>query len=63
MRCHTIKDRGVSIHIPGCEGCAAFGHHRCTCREGNRIDRWTAIEARLEKLEKAFKKLVERRKQ
>lgn len=30
--CYTIqsgRDRGV--HIPGCMGCAVFGHYACTC--------------------------------
>ena len=35
MRCHNINEtRGKTIHIPGCDGCAArTGHHRCTCKE------------------------------
>jgi len=31
-KCYTIysgPDRGV--HIPGCMGCAVFGHYACTC--------------------------------
>jgi hypothetical protein len=60
QRCYTIRSgEGKGTHIPGCWGCAVFGHDRCTCNAGEPAtrksersieDRLTAIEAKLEAL-------------
>lgn len=52
-RCRNVMDRGVSVHIPGCMGCAASGHENCTC--GSK--RPPLLIRRLEKLERRVKKL------
>lgn len=54
-RCRTIK----GVHIPGCMGCAVYGHERCTCpkpveRRKDADARISALERRLLDLEKAF---------
>lgn len=59
-KCHNVMDRGVRVHIPGCMGCAAFGHHGCTCRDaapsiGERVLR---LERRVARLEKLVRQLV-----
>jgi len=52
-RCMTV----CGIHIPGCMGCAAMGHDRCTCpspkERSKDVDaRLSAIERRLLEIEK-----------
>ncbi len=34
MRCHCYR----GVHIPGCWGCVIYGHSRCTCERGPRLD-------------------------
>ncbi len=48
------------VHIPGCMGCAVYGHSGCTCREMKKTDYEKLLE-RFERLEKRVAKL-ERRK-
>lgn len=63
MRCHNIMDRGLSIHIPGCDGCAAMGHHRCTCNDKPAKNRLDELEKRVERLERLAKVKTRRAKQ
>jgi len=47
------------VHIPGCMGCAVYGHERCTCpspreRKADLEYRIAALERRLLDLEKAY---------
>lgn len=64
-RCSTYQ----GVHIPGCIGCAWFGHGRCTCPPRYRStenadqpgeDRMALLEERLEKLQRLVVDLVER---
>ena len=50
MGCRTVD----GVHVPGCMGCAVYGHSRCTCSPNppNHV-----IE-RIEKLEEQVKKLI-----
>jgi len=54
------------VHIPGCMGCAVYGHRGCTCHEFrksdyekllDRLDRLEKLLDRLDRLEKRVKKL------
>lgn len=47
--CYTTK----GVHIPGCMGCAVYGHSRCTCSPKTPPD----VFDRLEKLERKIAKL------
>lgn len=49
-RCHNWKGH----HIPGCMGCAVFGHERCTCGPPDRED---SLEMRIKRLERAVLRL------
>ena len=46
------------VHIPGCMGCAVYGHSGCTCRAMKKddmvelLDRISRLEKRVRKLEK-----------
>lgn len=49
-RCYTWR----GYHIPGCIGCAVYGHDRCTCVSPNReeiIDKMTMLERRIAEME------------
>ena len=51
MKCKTID----GIHLPGCMGCAVYGHRLgCTCSDGKTRgeDSDASIEARLSRLER-----------
>lgn len=58
MRCHDIPDAELGrIHIPGCMGCAVYGHEQCTCPpRPRRVD----LEARVDKLEARLRVLEQR---
>lgn len=54
MGCYTTG----GVHIPGCIGCAVYGHHRCTCTRKSRdeevanlTDKVQALTARVAFLE------------
>ena len=40
--------RSQGYHIPGCYGCAVYGHHRCTCPPTDS----PSLVARIERLER-----------
>ena len=46
-RCKTVD----GVHIPGCMGCAVYGHRGCTCPPYSLDDRLAKIERRLKRLE------------
>ncbi len=53
-RCHTYR----GAHIPGCMGCAVYGHHRCTCKSSSTalLDRMQKLERRVARLERGATK-------
>lgn len=66
MKRHWLQRKGIGtrcmtvdgIHIPGCMGCAAMGHDRCTCpspkeRRKDMESRMVALEQRMLDLEKS----------
>jgi hypothetical protein len=56
MRCHNITDPEVGVvHIPGCMGCAVYGHRGCTCPAKPRRN---DVEKRLDALEKQLSELT-----
>lgn len=44
--CHNVRHPKTKelVHIPGCMGCAAGGHDRCTCKPLSKQDAATLIE-------------------
>ncbi len=53
-RCRTIK----GVHIPGCMGCAAMGHDRCTC--AGKPTTIETLERRIDRLEGALETILVR---
>lgn len=53
--CHNIRDpkSGELVHIPGCMGCAAMGHDRCTCGSKKPL----LLIQRIERLERRVRRL------
>ena len=51
-RCFTTR----GVHIPGCMGCAAMGHERCTC--ANKPTRIETLERRIDRLEGALETIL-----
>jgi len=50
-RCYTYQGH----HIPGCMGCAVYGHAQCTCispRREELLDKMNILEKRIAELEK-----------
>jgi len=48
-RCHTYR----GVHIPGCMGCAVYGHRLgCTCRPRSVDDEIEKLSRRLERIER-----------
>ncbi len=56
MRCHDIYDKEVGrVHIPGCMGCAVYGHKAgCTCpakpKHDATAERLDALEANVREI-------------
>jgi hypothetical protein len=58
MRCYDIQDAEVGrVHIPGCIGCAVYGHRACTCPPKPRRN---DVEKRLDRLEKQMDEILRR---
>ncbi len=55
-RCHIWQ----GVHIPGCLGCATYGHRYCTCDPSGRVsDDTRALKRRVAELERRIEELEE----
>lgn len=53
MKCHTYR----GVHIPGCWGCAVYGHRRCHCPPAARRTTTRSLTAERGELRAALRDL------